>query len=99
MAAVRAGVGRETAHEAIKEHAVAVALSLREQGAAENDLLDRLASDTRLGLSMSDLRSLISEPLDFTGAASAQVQTIIERVAVITARHPGASAYQPGDIL
>jgi adenylosuccinate lyase len=99
MAAVRAGVGRETAHEAIKEHAVAVALSLREQGAADNDLLDRLAADERLGLSVSDLRSLISEPLDFTGAASAQVQTIIERVAVITARHPGASAYQPGDIL
>jgi adenylosuccinate lyase len=99
MAAVRAGVGRETAHEAIKEHAVAVALSLREQGAAENDLLDRLASDTRLGLSMSDLRSLISEPLDFTGAAAAQVQTVIDRVAVIAARHPGASAYQPGDIL
>ena len=99
MAAVRAGVGRETAHEAIKEHAVAVALSLREQGAADNDLLDRLAADERLGLSVSDLQSLISEPLDFTGAASAQVQTIIERVAVITARHPGASAYQPGDIL
>jgi adenylosuccinate lyase len=99
MAAVRAGVGRETAHEAIKEHAVAVALSLREQGATENDLLDRLASDTRLGLSMSDLRSLISEPLDFTGAAAAQVQTVIDRVVVIAARHPGASAYQPGDIL
>ncbi len=33
MAAVRAGVGRETAHEAIKEHAVAVALEMREKGA------------------------------------------------------------------
>ena len=33
MAAVRDGVGREAAHEAIKEHAVAVALDMREQGA------------------------------------------------------------------
>ena len=33
MAAVRAGVGRETAHEVIKEHAVAVALAMREKGA------------------------------------------------------------------
>src|SRR5918992_1688559 len=49
MAAVRAGVGRETAHEAIKEHAVAVALSMREQGAERNDLFERLASDQRLG--------------------------------------------------
>ena len=32
MAAVRAGVGREAAHEAIKEHAVAVALAMRETG-------------------------------------------------------------------
>jgi adenylosuccinate lyase len=46
MAAVRAGVGRETAHEVIKEHAVAVALAMREKG-ADNDLLDRLAADDR----------------------------------------------------
>ena len=31
MGAVRAGVGREVAHEAIKEHAVAVALAMRER--------------------------------------------------------------------
>ena len=43
VAAVRSGVGRETAHAAIKEHAVDVALEMREQGRAENDLLDRLA--------------------------------------------------------
>ena len=50
MAAVRNGVGREEAHEAIKEHAVAVALEMR-QGLAENDLFERLAADPRLGLS------------------------------------------------
>ena len=38
MAAVRAGVGRETAHEVIKEHAVGVALAMREKGQADNDL-------------------------------------------------------------
>ena len=32
IAAVRAGVGRESAHEAIKENAVAVALEMREKG-------------------------------------------------------------------
>src|SRR3954471_14149019 len=44
MAAVRHGTGRETAHEAIKEHAVDVALRMRETGGG-NDLLDRLAAD------------------------------------------------------
>ena len=50
MTAVRNGVGREQAHEAIKEHAVAVALEMR-QGRADNDLFQRLAADPRLGLS------------------------------------------------
>ena len=45
VAAVRKGVGREVAHEVIKEHAVAVALAMREKGAADNDLFDRLAAD------------------------------------------------------
>jgi len=99
MAAVRAGVGRETAHEAIKEHAVAVALALREQVSAENDLLERLADDGRLGLSLPELRALISEPLAFTGAAGQQVATVVERVNVIAQAHPKAADYHPGDIL
>ena len=56
MAAVRAGVGREAAHEAIKEHAVAVALEMREKGTERNDLFARLAADSRLGLSAGTLR-------------------------------------------
>ena len=50
MGAVRAGVGREEAHEAIKENAVASALAMREQGAERNELLDRLAADERIPL-------------------------------------------------
>ena len=99
MAAVRAGVGRETAHEAIKEHAVAVALAMREEVGAENDLLERLAADPRLGLSIEDLRALVAEPLSFTGAAASQVRAVCDRVAVITAAFPDAAAYRPGDIL
>ena len=42
-APVLRGVGREAAHEAIKEHAVGVALEMR-QGLAVNDLLDMSTS-------------------------------------------------------
>jgi adenylosuccinate lyase len=98
MAAVRAGVGRETAHEAIKEHAVAVALAMR-AGEADNDLLDRLASDPRLGLSRAQLDALIAEPMDFTGAARDQVARVSERVQAIAEAHPAAAAYSPGSIL
>lgn len=48
MEAVKAGAGRETAHEAIKEHALAAAKALRSGG--DVDLLSRLAGDKRVGL-------------------------------------------------
>jgi len=97
VAAVRRGVGRETAHEAIKEHAVAVALARRE--GQEPDLISRLAADPRLGLTQADLRSLVADPLTFTGAAGRQVQQVTQAVADVVAAHPHAAAYQPGDIL
>jgi adenylosuccinate lyase len=99
VAAVRAGVGRETAHEAIKEHAVAVALAMRESGQADNDLLDRLAADDRLPLDGPALRKLLADPLDFVGAAPRQVARFVDAVADLTARHPQAATYRPGAIL
>jgi len=99
MHAVRQGVGRESAHEAIKEHAVAVALAMREQGADRNDLLVRLAADPRLGLSHDELSIAVAAPLSFTGAAVDQVDAVAARVAEVIARHPEAAAYRPGDIL
>ena len=99
MGAVRAGVGREVAHEAIKEHAVAVALAMREEGAAGNDLLDRLAADDRLPLDRAALDGLVGEPLRFVGTAEAQVAAFVAQVAEVVARHPDAAAYRPEPIL
>ncbi len=99
MAAVRAGKGREAAHEAIKEHAVRVALDMREQGAADNDLLARLAADARLGLDEATLDGLLSDPLAFTGAAQAQVQAVVAAVDKAVASDPAAASYQPEPIL
>jgi adenylosuccinate lyase len=98
MAAVRNGVGRETAHEAIKEAAVGVALEMR-QGAAENDVFARLAADTRLGLTKEQLESLVAEPITFTGAAVEQVQSVVRRVDEVAKRYPDAASYTPGAIL
>jgi adenylosuccinate lyase len=99
VAAVRQGVGRETAHEAIKEHAVAVALGMREKAAERNDLLDRLAADERLRLTASQVRELVSDPASFAGAASAQIKAVTRAVEEVLAAHPRAAAYQPGQIL
>lgn len=99
MAAVRAGVGREQAHEAIKEHAVAVALSMRTEGRADNDLIGRLAGDSRLGLSADVLGRALSEPMSFVGAAPRQAEVFVAQVAALAQRYPQAASYTPADML
>jgi adenylosuccinate lyase len=99
MAAIRAGVGRETAHEAIKENAVAVALEMREQGLADNDLLDRLAADNRLPLDRGELDKLLADRLSFTGVAPRQVDKVVKRVESVLERFPEATQYAPQPIL
>jgi adenylosuccinate lyase len=99
VAAVRRGVGREEAHEVIKEHAVGVALAMREKGLAENDLLDRLAADGRLGLIRAEIDALVADRAAFVGAAPAQVRAVVERVAAVCEAYPGAATYAPAPIL
>ncbi|HEY1574927.1 MAG TPA: adenylosuccinate lyase [Pseudonocardiaceae bacterium] len=99
MAAVRAGVGREAAHEVIKEHAVAVGLAMREAGAERNDLVDRLAADPRLPLDRAALDALLADRVSFTGMAGAQVADVVERVAKVIDRFGPATAYTPEPIL
>src|SRR5262249_7682669 len=99
VAAVRKGVGREVAHEAIKEHAVAVALAMREKGSTENDLFERLANDTRLGLTMGEIDALVADRSAFVGAASAQVAEIVAQIDDIVRDNPDALTYSPAPIL
>lgn len=98
MAAVRAGVGRETAHELIKEHAVAVALNMRENG-GDQDLLERLAADDRLPMSKEDLENALADRQAFIGAAESQVEAVLLRVNEFVNRHRKAAQYTPGEIL
>ncbi|MDT7567928.1 MAG: adenylosuccinate lyase, partial [Pseudonocardiales bacterium] len=99
MAAIRAGVGREIAHEVIKEHAVASALAMREKGAERNELLDRLAEDERMPLDRAQLDALMADRLSFTGDASGQVAEVVRRIGEVAERYPQAAAYTPGAIL
>ncbi|MFI7461911.1 adenylosuccinate lyase [Nonomuraea sp. NPDC049646] len=98
MAAVRAGMGREQAHELIKEHAVAAALAMRSRGAS-NELLDLLGGDERFPLDRAELEALLADRVSFTGAAAAQVAEVVQQVGQVVAEHPQAAAYRPGEIL
>jgi adenylosuccinate lyase len=99
VAAVKAGVGRETAHEAIKEHAVAAALAMRETGTDENDLIERLAADDRIPLDSDALRAAIGDTDRFMGNAPAQVRTVVAKIERVTSQYPEAARYRPGSIL
>jgi adenylosuccinate lyase len=98
MAAVQRGIGREQAHEAIKQHAVAVALALRE-GAEGNDLAERLAADDRLGLDRAAVDAVLADRASFVGAAPHQVAAFVHQVEQLVADHPAAAHYRPEPIL
>ena len=99
LAGVKGGLGREQAHELVKEHAVAAALALREKAGDGNDLYERLGSDDRFPLDAASIESLVGEPLSFVGDAPRQVSAFADRVAAVAAQHPDAAAYQPEPIL
>jgi adenylosuccinate lyase len=96
MASVKAGVGREVAHEAIKEHAVAAALGMREGKA--NNFLDAIAGDARIPFKRAELDALIGNPIEFTGDARQQVARVVSRIDAITSAHPAAAQYKPASI-
>jgi adenylosuccinate lyase len=99
MAAVKAGVGREQAHEVIRRHALEVAAALHDGVAERNDLLDRLAADPALPVDRETIEQLTRVPLQFTGAAAGQIADVVGRVEKLAAEHPDAAGYQPAPIL
>ncbi len=99
MEAVKAGVGRETAHEAIKENAVATVKALRSGEQTENDFVERLAGDARIGMSREALDAILEAGRERTGAAHAQIEGFVAKVAELSKAFPEAKAYEPGAIL
>ena len=99
MESVKAGAGREDAHAAIKEHALATVRDLRNGKISENDLVQRLAKDKRIGLKISDLRKIIKLGEASVGAAHSQVDHFLKRVKSWSVRYPDAKKYSPSSIL
>lgn len=99
MEAVKRGVGRETAHEVIKEHAVATARDIRQGKISTNNLFDRLAEDGRLNLTRADFDAIAAVAATETGTAGMQVDNFVATAAELIAQFPEAVAIKPGAIL
>ena len=98
-AAIKAGVGREEAHELIKKHAVAAALEIREGTSGENELVERLTNDPLLPLNKEVISDVLLDHEAFVGLADAQVKEFVASATKINSEHPGAGSYRPSPIL
>jgi adenylosuccinate lyase len=73
MECVKAGMGRESAHQLIKKHST-----------TEGNFLETLAGEKEFPLSLDQLKDLIKEPSDFAGMAAEQSGTIAKKIKSVT---------------
>ncbi|MDR1498407.1 MAG: adenylosuccinate lyase [Puniceicoccales bacterium] len=99
MEAVKAGAGREEAHEIIKHHAIATVRELRSGAISQNNLLDRLADDPRLCLSRERVGEIAKDAASLTGAAGLQVDAFARHATAWARRFPEAASVRPGRML
>ena len=99
MEAVQRGAGREQAHEAIKEHALATALEMREEGLPENDLAERLGNDNRFPLDTGEIEEILSSSRGLTGLAGHQVESFAHHVEELAGAFPAARSIEKGRLL
>jgi adenylosuccinate lyase len=100
MLAVQHGIGRETAHNVIKGHSVAIALARRERGETQNDLIERLAQDERFAdLSKDEMEDAIAHPEELVGMAPEQIAAFASQANAIIDKYPEARSYMPENML
>jgi adenylosuccinate lyase len=99
MEGVKRGGGRETMHEVIRRHSLAVARGLQDGTLGENDLARRLGEDPAFPMPEPDIRALLSDPARFVGAAPRQVDAFVKAVAPLRERFPAAPDYRPEPVI
>ena len=76
--AVQAGGDRQQVHEVIRQHSIAAARAMKDEGKA-NDMLARLAADPAFPVRSEDLQQ-VTDPSRFVGRAPQQVDDFLAEV-------------------
>lgn len=76
MLGTRKGGDRQDLHERIRQHSMAAARRMKEEGVPP-DLLERIAQDPAFSMSLDELRELLV-PLEFVGRAPEQVDRFLD---------------------
>ena len=97
VAAVKTGMGRETAHEIIKSH-ILLAAHARRQG-ANHDAWAALAEDPDFPLDANEINDAVSDVASLVGRTASQVDEVAAQVAKLVDRYPDAATYIPGSLL
>jgi adenylosuccinate lyase len=91
MHATSRGGDRQQLHERIRQHSMAAAKRMKEEG-ADADLLSRIASDEAFGMSADELDALV-DPRRFVGRAPEQVERLLDEwVAPVLERYRSQAA-------
>lgn len=77
MAGVKKGMDRQILHEKIRDHSHAASFRVKMQG-AENDLLERIAEDWTIPLSLEELKGILNIHA-FIGRAAEQTEEFLEQ--------------------
>ena len=72
------GADRQVLHERIRVHSMAASKVIKEEG-GENDLLERIAADPALGVTLEELESIL-QPEKYTGRAKEQTEEFLRYV-------------------
>lgn len=75
MRAVKKGGDRQQLHEKIRQHSLAAAKRVKEDG-MENDLIDRIVADPAFMLNKEEIEGVLT-PEHFTGRSAAQVEEFL----------------------
>jgi adenylosuccinate lyase len=75
MECVRAGMGREVAHQLIKKHSTST---------TAGNFFEVLASEKEFPLSLDQLKDLIKAPSDFAGMAVEQSRSVAKKIKSVT---------------
>ena len=96
MAAVKKGGDRQELHEVIREHSMAAARRIKEEG-GDNDLLERLRNDAAFASIKNDFDAIVN-PNDFIGCAPEQVERYLnEKVRPVLEKESAILASAKGD--
>jgi adenylosuccinate lyase len=98
----RHNIGREEAYRVIKEHAIAEALRMREEGTTENRLIERLAEEPlfkEAGITREELEEVLTDKQHFVGNALKQIEEVKGKAQPLLEKYEEEEGYEPKEIL